>query len=558
MRRGRKGKCMKHISSRPIAILLVLLLLSVIGLSLLSCDGDGDELQTPTDTASESVSDTEGVSETEADSETEAVSDSESASDSGSQTESDESITEETTAAETEFTLPDPSLTPAAEMPRVDIVTAGGVDITDRENYIRASISLSNCDEEFVFTGSPANIRVRGNSTAGQVKKPYRIKFDSKQSFLGLNGGEKFKSWCLMADYFDPSFMRNRVSFGMAAALMDDLYFSSDSTHVEVYLNGNYRGVYLLCEQTQINKGRVNIYEKADGETSVEVGYLMVGQGGRTDEPDTVMIYPNINVTDRNGITAYLGQVNVSLSGGDFTEAQKNYVSKYVAGVYKVINYAINEKYYTLDRDGILWPKLEFEGTTTVEKQRETIAAVFDLDAAVRMCILDELVKNLDASTFNMYVDLSPAGDGRLTLAAPWDFDFALGNCRHTALTDPTGYYATNLTDSGGAGLRVNFLYAMLMRFDWFEDAVCEVWQAHYNGIRLAVNDVMVNAYRYADAFNRDYGCWGLPSTHFNGDHHDKTQLDSFKTHMDAATCLHDWLVKRVAWLNDQWGVDEA
>ncbi len=521
---------------RALSGTFLLLLLTLICFAATACRGgvaDGTETECTTDTVAETECTTDTVAETE-----------------------NNAVESGTTApeSESEFTLIDPTTVSQANMPRVDIATAGGVDITDRENYIRATISVSRCEEAYAFTDSPAGIRVRGNSTAAQVKKPYRIKFDEKQSFLGLNDGEEFKSWCLMADYFDPSFLRTLTTFRMAEALLEGKYYSSDCTPVEVYLNGVYHGVYLLCEQTQIDNDRVDIYEKEDGETSVKIGYLLIGQGGRYDEPDSVQIKPGITVTDRNGDSDHFGVINFALSGGDYTDAQKQYVSAYVSGVYKVISNALNHNYLTLNRRGVLSPKTDFVGTTPEEKQRETIAAVFDIDAAARMCVLDELVKNLDAMTFNMYVDLSPTGDGRLTLAAPWDFDFSMGNCRHENLNNPDGYYATNLTHSGEAGMRVNPLYVMLIQMPWFEDMVKEVWQAHYNDLRTITNDILVYAYRYETAYNRDYKRWERPISHFLPDHHDKELLESFKEHMDAANYLHDWLYERVAWLERRWG----
>lgn len=50
------------------------------------------------------------------------------------------------------------------------------------------------------------------------------------------------------------------------------------------------------------------------------------------------------------------------------------------------------------------------ENASKSEKQQATVGALVDLESAVRMYVLDEIVKNLDAGTFNMYVDLSPSG----------------------------------------------------------------------------------------------------------------------------------------------------
>jgi hypothetical protein len=73
-----------------------------------------------------------------------------------------------------------------------------------------------------------------------------------------------------MADYYDHTMLRTWATFSFADVLLGNHYFSSDSTPVEVYLNDEYMGVYLLCEQTQIDNDRVNIYEKRDDETAVE------------------------------------------------------------------------------------------------------------------------------------------------------------------------------------------------------------------------------------------------------------------------------------------------
>ena len=168
--------------------------------------------------------------------------------------------------------------------------------------------------------------------------------------------------------------------------------------------------MYLLCEQTQIDRYRVDVPEKADGDSSVEIGYLLIGQGGRTDEPETVVVYPEITVRDRNGGTMYFGGLNFALSGSGYTEEQKAYVSAYVSAVFKVVAAAVyDHEYYDLARDGTMTPKTEFVwATTDTERQIETVSAVLNIESAVSMCILDEIVKNFDAMTYNMYVDLSP------------------------------------------------------------------------------------------------------------------------------------------------------
>lgn len=450
-------------------------------------------------------------------------------------------------------TVPEPE-TDAVPIPRLDIYTDDGHDVTSKDVYQHGTATLSNCHEKFAFENVGVNIRARGNSTFHAPKKPFRLKFDAKQEMLGLNGGRAYKSWVLMADYYDGSMLRTFGTFKFAQTLMEKKYYSSDCTHVEVYLNGEYRGVYLLCEQTQINRGRVDIPEKADGDTSLEHGYLMIGVGGQVDEPELITVRPEIHITDRTGKTNYYGGVNFTLSGGTYTKEQKDYVSNYVSGVFKVVAAAVyDNEYYELSRDGKLTRKTHFEWAKTAEeKQIETVSAVFNIESAVSMCILDEICKNLDAMAFNMYVDLSPEGDGVLTLAAPWDFDFSMANTHYATTHSYTGFYATNFSES--EGVRVNLWYVMLGSIPWFEDMIREHWQENYVELKTVVSEMVSVNYAYDAAFNRDWDRWGRAVDRNLIHHHAQGDLATFDRHLDAGTFVTDWLTMRLWWLNKQWG----
>ncbi len=553
-------------------LLLALACLCLVTLWLAACDsaGGGNETTAGTTLPPSTPVDTEELSAVPGDETASPTQTTPSNGDTAKPTdgESAPTIEPDTLAAESEpettapnddgiITLPPAPVVPeptAAEMPRLDITTEGGQSVDSKDYYVRSTVTLSNCHENYAFTDAPAGIRVRGNSTAAAPKKPYRLKFDEKQGMLGLTGNREFRSWCLMADYFDGSMLRTFGTFKFAKALMKGEYFSADCTHVEIYLNGQYQGVYLLCDQTQMNKGRINIPEKEDGDTSVEHGYLLIGQGGRTDEPESIVVRPEITVIDRNGDTMYFGGLNFALSGSDYTEEQKAYVAKYCSGVFKVVAKAVyDNEYYMLSRNGSLRRKTKFDwAKTDEEKQIETISAVFNIESAVSMCILDEIVKNLDAMTFNMYVDLSPDGDGVLTLAAPWDFDFSMANTHYDSTHDYEGFYATNLSYS--EGMRTNLWYVMLGSIDWFEDMCREKWKEAYPELKAVIAEMESVNIAYDAAFNRDYDRWGLPMDRSLIHHHDQKDLRKFKEHSTAGKFVTDWLKLRLWWLDTQWG----
>lgn len=449
--------------------------------------------------------------------------------------------------------------TPAASAPRAEsqmpvlrITTERNAAVTSKDEYVPCKVSSENCGESMLFCDREAEIRVRGNSTAEAEKKPYRLRFSRKQSLLGINGNAECKNWCLMADYFDPSMMRTSTAFRLGNTLLEGKYYCSDYAYAEVYLNGEYQGVYLVCEQTQINPNRVAIFEKEDGDEGTEIGYLMIGQGGRTDEPNTMRTHASVSVTDLNGDSASCGSMIFSLSGGDYTAEQIRFIEDWCSAVYEAVYAAIYlDEYYTVGADCTLRRKTDFpENASKSEKQQATVGALVDLESAVRMYVLDEIVKNLDAGTFNMYVDLSPSGSGLLTFAAPWDFDFALGNTRYDTTYSPYGLYAANFSYSDG--VRTNSWYVMLNSAGWFRERVRALWREKYPALLADAEEISRLSQAYEKEFARNYQKWDLLGKKLLFHQHDS--VTSYTSQADAARFLSGWLKNRLEWLNAEWG----
>lgn len=560
MKRCQKRIYWYHIPA--IIVFILILCISTTACTVESTDTDTETYSFEHSTQSESVNEESSSEEESSDSQNTQPGNETGDNSETTVTENDETSGETESESQTsEETTVDPSTVERITMPRLDIVTDNGQMITgDNLNkpVYHSSVSMSSCDEKYAFDSLGAEVHVRGNSTAGAPKKPYALKFDEKQSVLGLNDGKTFRSWVLLADYYDETMLRNQTAFRLGDLLLEDKWFSADSAHVEVYINGEYQGVYTLCEKTQIKTNRINIEEKEETDlTTLQTGYLLIGQGGIWWEDNYFDIPIGFTVTDRSGDSMYYGGIRFVLSGGDeYSAEQRQFISDYCSQVFQVMYEALyNNKYYTLTKKGRMEKNrtLQNDNTKTdAEKQYETINAVFDLDSAARMCVLDEIAKNLDAMTFNMYVDLSPEGDGRLTLAAPWDFDHAMAKTHYSSTHSTSGFYATNLSRSDG--IRVNFLTVMLGGFDWFNDMCSEIWKEKYPEIRKLVNDMLIENYRYEEAFERDWEKWGHPKYRAQTGHHTPADIDSFTCHTDSAVFLANWLNRRITWLNIQWG----
>ncbi|MCH5223046.1 MAG: CotH kinase family protein [Muribaculaceae bacterium] len=138
------------------------------------------------------------------------------------------------------------------------IETENHAKIESKENYVNCTVSMESDNVDWNFEDISAGIRGRGNSTwEWYPKKPYRIKFDKKQSVLGLG---KAKSWVLLAEYRDPTDLMNAYVFEMGQTM--NMPYTNHNRYVWLHLNGQEMGLYHLTEQVQQGENRVNIDEK--------------------------------------------------------------------------------------------------------------------------------------------------------------------------------------------------------------------------------------------------------------------------------------------------------
>lgn len=129
-------------------------------------------------------------------------------------------------------------------------------EIPGKEEYLTATLTVDGKGVYADYSGK-TQIRGRGNSTWGYPKKPYRLKLTSKSEICGLG---KAKNFVLLANYLDPTLMLNSVAFKIGRLL--NMPFTNHAVPVDVVLNGKYKGSYLLTEQVEINKYRVDIDER--------------------------------------------------------------------------------------------------------------------------------------------------------------------------------------------------------------------------------------------------------------------------------------------------------
>lgn len=166
----------------------------------------------------------------------------------------------------------DENLFQFSNLPTVAINTVNSEEPYDKEHAITSNIII--IDNNQVSTDKPGAVKERGNGSRDFPKKPWQIKFDKKRQVL--DAPAKAKKWTLIPNYGDKTLMRNIVAFEIARRV--GMEFVPFCRPVDVILNGEYKGCYQLCDQVEVNPGRIEITEMTADDIAGDAlsgGYLI-------------------------------------------------------------------------------------------------------------------------------------------------------------------------------------------------------------------------------------------------------------------------------------------
>ncbi len=441
-------------------------------------------------------------------------------------------------------------------MPAIHINTADGKNdwatrynrnskIMGQIDYVDATVSTLSCEEEYALKHVDAEVKVRGNYTLDYEKKPIRIKFKEKTNLLGLNDGEEYKNWVLLADWKDLSMMNNTVAFYLGNTILgSDGFYCTDFRNVEVYLNGVYWGVYLLVEQQEVKEGRASVPEVPKGYTGNDIGYFFeydsyydIENMMEDGDPTFVMNHQGLPAASQG----YTVKSDINAS------SQIDFLRNYMNNVFFIAYQATyHDKYYKLTSD--------FGGVELAPEYthaEEAVGAVINIKSLVDTYILNEILCDLDVdwSSFYISLDMTAEGDKRVTFEAPWDFDSSLGIINKGSCASPVGLYAAS---------SANPWFKLVIEEDWFKELVREKWaEIEGSGILDGVLWVIeAEKETYKNYYIKNYERWPARVWYGNGE-----VIDQLNTYKDiktaqglAADYLEDWLIRRFAYLNSVWG----
>jgi hypothetical protein len=380
---------------------------------------------------------------------------------------------------------------------RIDLTLPVSLGQLNREDYVSASVKVEtiiNGEKIVELETDQAKLRGRGNSTWSlSDKKPYRLRFDNNTSILGMKAA---KNYVLLAEYSDKSFMRNMIVQKMVS-LMNDLPYALEVRYVELYVNNEYRGLYVLTEQVEVHKNKFAL-DSVPG--VMDTGYFL--------EMDQRFYNQNIE-------PGYDWIVVRSIPY-EIKEPDPDDVG-YTA------NHAIYIFEYMIEVENALIAKSGYE-------------SLIDVNNWIDHFIIHELVKNVDVGWSSVFMYKEKGGV--LKYGPLWDFDLAIGNADYIDY-GPENFY----------GMRQfkNRMFKLMMEIPEIREQFKVKYRDFYDHVLPIIFDMIpVVASSIQSLANKNFTRWDIMGSYVWPN---PWQVWTLTTHPEQVTYVINYLSTRSVWL---------
>ena len=374
----------------------------------------------------------------------------------------------------------------------------------DKENWVPASISLVGAEGYDDLIEVAGNMKGRGNYSWSAEKKPYGLKFNKKTDLLGMG---KAKKWVLIANYWDKTMLRNYITLTLAADM--GLKYTTEVRFIDLYVNGVYRGNYLLTEKVEIGKERVNIDDENGG-----VLFEIEQEYRHNSECDYCHQTPS--------------GVHLTYKEPEYESDEEGEIFN-TAFIQNMMN-TMNPILDTID--------------ASLSQGYDAYSKYIDVQSFVDWYILNEFTKNYDSQFVTSCYCYYDPKDGLLHMGPAWDYDTCYGNQSGDGYGVPEGY----LISTGSPW------YRMLMSDESFLKLVKERWtelkangtiyscmQNILNGSKLIAASQVLNNEAWPNMLLTDGPRGGKQNVYY--------------TYKEEVDYLRKFVAMRTLWLDEEWNV---
>lgn len=287
----------------------------------------------------------------------------------------------------------------------------------DKSNKEKASITIYTVAGEVNYHSESDTLKGRGNATWGYMKRPYSLVLSSAADLLDMGTAT---NWVLLANAADQTNINNYLVYNLASRC--GFTWVPECQYVDVYLNGEYSGLYLLSEKVEVGVNRLNI--------DIAAGDFLC----------------KFELANRcqNRFSTNLGRT------GEICSLQRFQESDYV----KIVS-QVNQMEQAILSSGDL-----------------SATSIIDLDSWVRRYLIDEISGNIDSDLASSYFYFS---NGVFYAGPIWDYDRSFGNSVRNL--EPHSFIAKNAKKSQGFA---SPYYHALYENQSFYNRMIEIYQLEF------------------------------------------------------------------------------
>ena len=384
-------------------------------------------------------------------------------------------------------------------------INTNDVSIDSKEVYVDGDIIISGIGNFPNLSKTEIKIKGRGNSTWGMGnylgKKPYQIKFVEKTEVLNM---PEDKKWVLLAELLDGSLIRNKLVREIAKVGSFD--YIPKAEYVELFLNGQHQGTYLVGQKVEESNNRVNIGNE---------DYLLeIDTNGRYD-PNNDVYFPSSQSEKWTEFSSF-GKVFL------IKDPQKHSAEDLI-----LIQNHINSFEDALFSENFKDPELGYR-------------SYIDLESFIDYYLVSEISKTQDAAAYettsSIFFTYVPGQ--KIKMGPIWDYDLSFGNVDYSEAEFPEGFWIKT----------GNPWYKRMFEDDYFKEAVRERFNYYYSNLVNFLSKIdEFESYLYAseeknfelypEILDPNFYVWPIPV--------------KFNNHNGYVDHLKTWLNTRMNWLNN-------
>jgi hypothetical protein len=398
-------------------------------------------------------------------------------------------------------------------LPVVSIHTSGAQDVTSKSQYLEGHVQIISEKGTTLFS-SNTKVKGRGNFSWTLPKKPYKLKLEESASLLDFPA--KAKKWTLINNYGDKTLMRNLLAFHVSRCF--EMAYTPAGRAVDVFLNGEYKGCYQLCDQIDVRPHRVDVKEMKKKDIS---GSALTG--GYLIEVDAYAY------KETSKFTSQYKRVPVTIKSpdeDDIKSEQTNYIRKFF-NQFETKLFASNYKSLT-----------------------SGYRSIFDAESFLKHFLISEFTGNTDAY-WSVYM-YKNRDENKLYTGPVWDFDLAFENDKRTYPINNLWDYVCLSKGSAANGFR-DFVRRILSDSQSLEDLKTYWTKVRYHK-GLSVNEMNAVVDEYAKKIGPsqelNFLRWPIMNQYV---HENPRVYGSYQGEVDN---VKNYIAQRIQWLDDKVGLD--